>query len=242
MVQAEKTCRVKDNLDTTSSSNGRPTMRSHQESSVFHKTSMCKFNMRGACAKGAACKFAHSKSELHAMPDLSQTRLCLAYKAGHCNDSSCKFAHGRQELRPLHREAQAAQAALAALAAAGAARQAQALFPPQAPRNQNGGKRTLEFQADDPYLYQANDVIKVEKRNLSCESDLSTQVPDPRNLSWVSGADEIGSLAAVRAHREENTTEEDDDDQGVVVVENTFITVKVGPRSMRRSSSAPSLR
>jgi len=69
-------------------------------SGIFHKTAMCKFHQRNMCRKGARCNFAHSREELHPLPDLRCTRFCPALlRTGTCMDPSCRFAHKKDELR-----------------------------------------------------------------------------------------------------------------------------------------------
>jgi len=69
---------------------------------VFTKTKMCKFHILGMCSKGAGCRFAHHKDELHPLPDLSRTKLCKTLIAtGSCEDPDCRYAHNREELRAL---------------------------------------------------------------------------------------------------------------------------------------------
>lgn len=66
----------------------------------FNKTKMCKFHIIGACAKGPACPFAHSKAEMKALPDLTCTKLCKALiETGVCNNKACTYAHNKVELR-----------------------------------------------------------------------------------------------------------------------------------------------
>lgn len=68
---------------------------------VLHKTKMCRFYGMGMCDKGAACTFAHNRTDLQKQPDLQKTHLCLAFQRnGFCRDgSACKYAHGDQDLR-----------------------------------------------------------------------------------------------------------------------------------------------
>jgi len=66
----------------------------------FSKTKMCKFHIIGACSKGPACPFAHSKAEMRPLPDLTCTKLCKALiETGVCNDKNCSYAHNKVELR-----------------------------------------------------------------------------------------------------------------------------------------------
>lgn len=68
---------------------------------VLRKTKLCKFHVRGACSKGAACPYAHDSSDLKTIPDLHKTQLCMAFeRSGSCRDGvECKYAHGAEELR-----------------------------------------------------------------------------------------------------------------------------------------------
>lgn len=69
---------------------------------IFSKTKMCKFHILGMCSKGSACRFAHHKDELTALPDLSRTKLCKTLIAtGSCEDPNCRYAHNKEELRQL---------------------------------------------------------------------------------------------------------------------------------------------
>ncbi|CAK0799089.1 unnamed protein product, partial [Prorocentrum cordatum] len=43
---------------------------------VFEKTKMCKFHIMGICTKGDGCRFAHERTQLQTLPDLSCTKLC----------------------------------------------------------------------------------------------------------------------------------------------------------------------
>jgi len=68
---------------------------------IFKKTKMCRFYIMGNCARGAACAFAHSGSELRPLPNFRKTRLCHEFgAAGACRQGgACPFAHGSAELR-----------------------------------------------------------------------------------------------------------------------------------------------
>jgi len=64
------------------------------------KTKMCKFHLKGICARGSECPFAHGKVELQPLPDFSQTKLCRnLMKTGGCNDPNCTYAHDVGDLR-----------------------------------------------------------------------------------------------------------------------------------------------
>lgn len=67
---------------------------------TFARTKMCTFHLRGACAHGSNCKYAHEIDELRDQPDLSKTRMCPLARKGKCTKgSSCTYAHSRDELR-----------------------------------------------------------------------------------------------------------------------------------------------
>jgi hypothetical protein len=69
---------------------------------MFTKTKMCSFFMKGQCTKGSACTYAHSGSEHRGKPDLSRTQMCSAFLAGACKKGSrCIYAHHESELRVL---------------------------------------------------------------------------------------------------------------------------------------------
>mmetsp|Transcript_53416 Transcript_53416/g.95854 ORF Transcript_53416/g.95854 Transcript_53416/m.95854 type:complete len:255 (+) Transcript_53416:70-834(+) len=73
---------------------------SQERAQHFKRTKLCKFNLVGACTRGASCNFAHSSEDMTEQPDYSKTRLCADFKLGKClYDSNCKFAHGERELR-----------------------------------------------------------------------------------------------------------------------------------------------
>eukprot|EP00931_Biecheleriopsis_adriatica_P020444 TRINITY_DN13662_c0_g1_i1.p1 TRINITY_DN13662_c0_g1~~TRINITY_DN13662_c0_g1_i1.p1 ORF type:complete len:231 (-),score=29.46 TRINITY_DN13662_c0_g1_i1:21-713(-) len=75
----------------------------------FHFTELCRFHMAGKCTRGGSCTFAHSKDVLKKKPDLSKTRLCVAYmESGWCEHGiNCTYAHSVQELR--HRSTKASR-------------------------------------------------------------------------------------------------------------------------------------
>lgn len=71
-----------------------------RQPALFHKTKMCKFNQLGMCTRGEMCRFAHGKTDMNPLPDLSRTKLCKELiNTGQCSDPTCKFAHTRHELR-----------------------------------------------------------------------------------------------------------------------------------------------
>mmetsp|Transcript_41899 Transcript_41899/g.76132 ORF Transcript_41899/g.76132 Transcript_41899/m.76132 type:complete len:479 (-) Transcript_41899:77-1513(-) len=66
----------------------------------FSKTKMCKFHLMGKCTKGDDCLFAHEKTEMRPLPDLTCTKLCKALiQTGVCTLPDCKYAHNKEELR-----------------------------------------------------------------------------------------------------------------------------------------------
>mmetsp|Transcript_26032 Transcript_26032/g.69206 ORF Transcript_26032/g.69206 Transcript_26032/m.69206 type:complete len:499 (-) Transcript_26032:466-1962(-) len=69
---------------------------------MCNKTKMCMFFLTGSCGRGGQCKFAHSKDELKAPPDLRCTKLCpVQAQTGNCSEAGCAFAHDRTQLRKL---------------------------------------------------------------------------------------------------------------------------------------------
>jgi hypothetical protein len=69
---------------------------------MYTKTKMCTFFMKGQCTKGSACTYAHSCSDQRGKPDLSRTQMCSAFLAGACkNGKRCGYAHHQSELRVL---------------------------------------------------------------------------------------------------------------------------------------------
>jgi hypothetical protein len=71
--------------------------RSH---TTFTRTKMCTFHLRGMCAHGSGCKYAHDMQELRDQPDLSKTRMCPSARKGKCSKGErCTYAHSRDELR-----------------------------------------------------------------------------------------------------------------------------------------------
>eukprot|EP00933_Yihiella_yeosuensis_P032068 TRINITY_DN2565_c3_g1_i1.p1 TRINITY_DN2565_c3_g1~~TRINITY_DN2565_c3_g1_i1.p1 ORF type:complete len:276 (+),score=57.21 TRINITY_DN2565_c3_g1_i1:92-919(+) len=74
-----------------------------EDSPYFHPalkfTKLCYFHLRGTCARGSSCSFAHDTKFLKEKPDLQRTILCRAFSNGYCYaGESCKFAHGLGEL------------------------------------------------------------------------------------------------------------------------------------------------
>jgi len=67
----------------------------------FFKTQLCSFHLRGMCAKGSECNFAHSDSECRTCPNLTKTCLCQDWMSGSCPlmAAECKFAHGSDDMR-----------------------------------------------------------------------------------------------------------------------------------------------
>jgi len=54
----------------------------------------------GKCTKGENCLFAHEKTDLRPLPDLTCTKLCKALiQTGVCTVPDCKYAHNKEELR-----------------------------------------------------------------------------------------------------------------------------------------------
>eukprot|EP00427_Karlodinium_veneficum_P027899 CAMPEP_0169198312 /NCGR_PEP_ID=MMETSP1016-20121227/8745_1 /TAXON_ID=342587 /ORGANISM="Karlodinium micrum, Strain CCMP2283" /LENGTH=329 /DNA_ID=CAMNT_0009275039 /DNA_START=93 /DNA_END=1082 /DNA_ORIENTATION=+ len=46
------------------------------------------------------CRFAHDRTELEHLPDLSRTKLCKTLiNTGSCEDPECRYAHSKEELR-----------------------------------------------------------------------------------------------------------------------------------------------
>lgn len=76
-----------------STSATRPT----QHISVFAKTKVCSFHLRGMCAHGDLCSYAHDIGQLRVQPDLAKTRMCPKRVA--CAGRACSYAHSREELR-----------------------------------------------------------------------------------------------------------------------------------------------
>eukprot|EP00928_Gymnodinium_smaydae_P030808 TRINITY_DN22799_c0_g1_i1.p1 TRINITY_DN22799_c0_g1~~TRINITY_DN22799_c0_g1_i1.p1 ORF type:complete len:414 (-),score=88.34 TRINITY_DN22799_c0_g1_i1:74-1315(-) len=65
----------------------------------FMRTKMCAFSQFGICARGAACKFAHSTDDLNPR-SFYRTRMCKTTLAGEvCTKATCSYAHSPEELR-----------------------------------------------------------------------------------------------------------------------------------------------
>ncbi|CEM29796.1 unnamed protein product, partial [Vitrella brassicaformis CCMP3155] len=67
----------------------------------LRKTTMCRHWLKGMCALGSNCEFAHSKEELRKKPDWFKTKRCKYFRRGQCRDPNCGFAHYYDERRPL---------------------------------------------------------------------------------------------------------------------------------------------
>jgi len=83
----------------SSMKSGAPPASSRE--AFFFKTQLCTFHLRGICAKGSACNFAHSDSEHRTCPNLAKTCLCQDWMNGSCAlmAAECKFAHGGDDMR-----------------------------------------------------------------------------------------------------------------------------------------------
>jgi len=66
----------------------------------FRKSRMCRFYVRGECAKGEQCMFAHGLQEVTCAPDLRKTSLCPDWQSGRCplSAEACLRAHGPGDL------------------------------------------------------------------------------------------------------------------------------------------------
>jgi len=86
-----------------SSASGASTIskNSHENTHIFDKTRLCKFNVKGKCKRGQACTFAHGEVEVQPQPDFFRTQLCVDFvRSGACKAGSrCSYAHDPQELR-----------------------------------------------------------------------------------------------------------------------------------------------
>ena len=65
--------------------------------SAFAKTKVCAFHLRGMCAHGEHCTYAHDIGQLRTAPDLVKTRMCP--RKEYCFNTRCLYAHSRDELR-----------------------------------------------------------------------------------------------------------------------------------------------
>eukprot|EP00445_Apocalathium_hangoei_P036894 CAMPEP_0203952910 /NCGR_PEP_ID=MMETSP0359-20131031/86422_1 /ASSEMBLY_ACC=CAM_ASM_000338 /TAXON_ID=268821 /ORGANISM="Scrippsiella Hangoei, Strain SHTV-5" /LENGTH=275 /DNA_ID=CAMNT_0050886043 /DNA_START=129 /DNA_END=956 /DNA_ORIENTATION=- len=70
------------------------------DAELLGKTKFCKYFVKGACARGDACTYAHGKRELRPKPILYRTGLCLDFlNNGNCQyGEKCRYAHGAQSL------------------------------------------------------------------------------------------------------------------------------------------------
>merc|ERR1719453_1291128 len=84
----------------TTSDDGRKALPSAVQAR-FRKTRMCTMFSQGNCHLGTSCRFAHSRDELSAAPDLRKTKLCFDFFRKQCNKVDCNFAHGYHELRHM---------------------------------------------------------------------------------------------------------------------------------------------
>ncbi|CAK0818194.1 unnamed protein product, partial [Prorocentrum cordatum] len=59
------------------------------------------FYVKGECAKGEQCMFAHGLQEIRCAPDLRKTSLCPDWQSGRCPLAAeeCLRAHGPEDLR-----------------------------------------------------------------------------------------------------------------------------------------------
>lgn len=64
------------------------------------KTQLCRYSQVSLCPKGRRCSYAHGESELRAVPDFRNTKVCPALRAGRvCRDANCRFAHSQDQVR-----------------------------------------------------------------------------------------------------------------------------------------------
>lgn len=71
------------------------------ELTLFSKTRLCKFFLKGRCKRGKRCTWAHSEDDLAARPDFFKTQFCpTLFQAGQCTaGNGCRYAHASAELR-----------------------------------------------------------------------------------------------------------------------------------------------
>lgn len=71
-----------------------------REQPQLQKTSLCPAFKRGNCARGSACKYAHSMDEMAAS---AKRVLCLWYQNGHCSHgNACRYSHDGEDSNPTH--------------------------------------------------------------------------------------------------------------------------------------------
>ena len=77
-----------------------PKAREDPRVQPHYKTRQCKFFLSGTCSRGVKCMFAHSQDELHASPNLQNTKMCKSFVlTGMCNNPLyCTYAHSEDEL------------------------------------------------------------------------------------------------------------------------------------------------
>merc|ERR1719378_641426 len=85
LVDAEKT-----------PANGEQVAKSRNKD--LQKTKLCIYFAQGMCTLGESCQFAHSASEIRAIPNLTKTQLCTKFMNGYCPNKNCNYAHGEAEL------------------------------------------------------------------------------------------------------------------------------------------------
>lgn len=87
--------------DVAATSSKRALKKAEPVKEQYKSTKLCKFFLAGACKRGTACTFAHSKDQMKKLPDYAKTRLCEQFhRTGYCeNGAACKFAHGKEEMQ-----------------------------------------------------------------------------------------------------------------------------------------------